>query len=733
MTRRAASIVVALVVAALVASALLVIPASPLHQTPTLGLDLQGGLEVTLAGGAAEGPRADEGRPRPLGRRSCATASTGSASPSPRSARRATTRSRSSCRASRTPRLPRRSSARPPSSSSSTSRRTSCSPSIDARTRDPDRDRVALRRSSPASRRSSPRTAPSSGTLFDEKKKLVAGPVSTKDGGAARSPTASCPRATSSSACPPDTRRHLVRRRARSSARACRAASPTSDLVLPASSYDAAETVPEMTGADLKLSGTRQDFDTQTGEPIVLDAVHERRAATSSTRSRASTRSAASCCRTRSAAARTIVPALRDRARPRDQVVAVDRLAASTRTASPARTAPRSPGSATIQEAKDLALVLQTGALPVEFVHARPDGDLGDARQGLAATRRRSPRIVGLLARRALPARLLPLPRPRRRDRPRHLRRASSTPRSSLFNVTLTLPGFAGLVLTLGVAADANVVIFERIKEEVARGRSPCAPRSQTGYTQGLRTRSSTRTSSPRSRRSCSSRSRRPACAGFALMLLIGTAISMLTAVLATRAFLVAARRLQVCSTTRSFMGADGRRHPGLAEDRLHRQAPHSGSRSPAPCVVISIASRSRSRASTSASTSRAARRSRSRRRRRVRSSRCARRRRSSARANAVIQGRGAVDERRVHELPDPHRVAHGRRAAGAHSRTSANDGRRGRVRGQERVGELRPPDREGRDPRDHRLAAPDRRLHLVPLPVAVRGPGDRRARSTTS
>jgi SecD/SecF fusion protein len=41
-----------------------------------------------------------------------------------------------------------------------------------------------------------------------------------------------------------------------------------------------------------------------------------------------------------------------------------------------------------------------------------------------------------------------------------------------LFDVTLTLPGFAGLILTIGVAADANVVVFERIKEEVRAGRS---------------------------------------------------------------------------------------------------------------------------------------------------------------------------------------------------------------------------------------------------------------------
>ena len=48
MTRRAAIFVVGLVAAALVAVALLAIPGSPLEQRPTLGLDLQGGLEVTL-------------------------------------------------------------------------------------------------------------------------------------------------------------------------------------------------------------------------------------------------------------------------------------------------------------------------------------------------------------------------------------------------------------------------------------------------------------------------------------------------------------------------------------------------------------------------------------------------------------------------------------------------------------------------------------------------------------
>ena len=54
-----------------------------------------------------------------------------------------------------------------------------------------------------------------------------------------------------------------------------------------------------------------------------------------------------------------------------------------------------------------------------------------------------------------------------------------------LIPITLTLPGIAGLVLTLGVAADANIVVFERIKEEVRAGR-PIATAITTGYRKGL-------------------------------------------------------------------------------------------------------------------------------------------------------------------------------------------------------------------------------------------------------
>jgi SecD/SecF fusion protein len=54
-----------------------------------------------------------------------------------------------------------------------------------------------------------------------------------------------------------------------------------------------------------------------------------------------------------------------------------------------------------------------------------------------------------------------------------------------LIPITMTLPGIAGLILTIGVAADANIVIFERVKEELRGGRSiPAA--IAAGYKRGL-------------------------------------------------------------------------------------------------------------------------------------------------------------------------------------------------------------------------------------------------------
>jgi SecD/SecF fusion protein len=56
-----------------------------------------------------------------------------------------------------------------------------------------------------------------------------------------------------------------------------------------------------------------------------------------------------------------------------------------------------------------------------------------------------------------------------------------------LIPITLTLPGIAGLVLTIGVAADSNIVIFERIKEEVRAGRSMSSAIA-AGYKRGIGT-----------------------------------------------------------------------------------------------------------------------------------------------------------------------------------------------------------------------------------------------------
>jgi len=51
----------------------------------------------------------------------------------------------------------------------------------------------------------------------------------------------------------------------------------------------------------------------------------------------------------------------------------------------------------------------------------------------------------------------------------------------AIFNATLTLPGIAGFVLTLGIAVDANVLINERVREELSHGKTPRAAVDQ-GY-----------------------------------------------------------------------------------------------------------------------------------------------------------------------------------------------------------------------------------------------------------
>jgi preprotein translocase subunit SecD len=53
------------------------------------------------------------------------------------------------------------------------------------------------------------------------------------------------------------------------------------------------------------------------------------------------------------------------------------------------------------------------------------------------------------------------------------------------FNATLTLPGIAGIVLTIGMAVDANVLIYDRVREEQATGKTLRAAIS-AGYDQSL-------------------------------------------------------------------------------------------------------------------------------------------------------------------------------------------------------------------------------------------------------
>ena len=102
--------------------------------------------------------------------------------------------------------------------------------------------------------------------------------------------------------------------------------------------------------------------------------------------------------------------------------------------------------------------------------------------------------------------------------------------------VTMTLPGIAGIVLSIGVAADANIVIFERIKEEIRRGKTPRTA-VQTGYQKGFRAildGNVTTLITAFILFALSSGSVR----GFAVLLSIGVVLSMFTAIVVTRALL---------------------------------------------------------------------------------------------------------------------------------------------------------------------------------------------------
>jgi SecD/SecF fusion protein len=551
MTRRAAAFVVALVAAALVGVGLLAIPGSPLEQSPTLGLDLQGGLEVTLQAVPPKDRKlTKEDLDRSVSIMRSRVDKLGVAEPE--------IRTQGSDQISI--QLP---GIKDPAAAAQIIGKTAqlelfdlegdlVAPSIDARTRQPIAtpklyDLLAGQQALAA------KGEPDGYYVFRTKgKKLVRGPVATREAALGGKWGGKLPAGHKLFAVPPGTAvvscgiGELV-------CPGVPQTEPTKDYWY-LFKYDPPK-VPEMTGKDLSLSGTRQDFDTRTGEPIVLMDF---------------TSSGADTFRdiTRNVAQRgqllynTVGGGQGDyRNFVQHFAIVLDREMKSW----PSIDFKEYPGGisgsngaqisglADIGEAKDLALVLQTGALPVEF--RTLDQTAISATLGKDSLEEaKTAALVGLLA---VALFLLVFYRFLGVVAVVGLGVYAAFLYAAilLFNVTLTLPGIAGLVLTLGVAADANIVIFERIKEEVRAGRSVRAA-IHTGYTKGFHTivdanvvtaitalvLFAVATASVR---------------GFALMLLIGTAISMLTAVLATRAFLAVLAGFKMLESPR-LMGAAG-------------------------------------------------------------------------------------------------------------------------------------------------------------------------------
>ncbi|RJQ43995.1 MAG: protein translocase subunit SecD, partial [Gaiellales bacterium] len=193
-------------------------------------------------------------------------------------------------------------------------------------------------------------------------------------------------------------------------------------------------------------------------------------------------------------------------------------------------------GQVNIKEIENTALVLQTGALPVELKTINKfevSATLGEdsLRQGLIAGAVGLAvvmlfmifyyRLLGVVAVLALCIYGI------------LFYAALSNP---WYPATLTLPGIAGMILTVGVAADANVVIFERIKEEV-RGGKTIRSAVSSGYSKGFHTildaNAVTLITAVVIYAVATA-----GVKGFALTLIIGVVISMFTAILATRAML---------------------------------------------------------------------------------------------------------------------------------------------------------------------------------------------------
>lgn len=107
----------------------------------------------------------------------------------------------------------------------------------------------------------------------------------------------------------------------------------------------------------------------------------------------------------------------------------------------------------------------------------------------------------------------------------------------SMLQATLTLPGIAGIVLTIGMAVDANVLIFERIREEVRLGRNPIAA-VDAGYSRALTTIIDSNLTTLIAAILLFSFGSGP-IKGFSVTLAIGIVTSMFTAIMLTRLFVV--------------------------------------------------------------------------------------------------------------------------------------------------------------------------------------------------
>ena len=109
-----------------------------------------------------------------------------------------------------------------------------------------------------------------------------------------------------------------------------------------------------------------------------------------------------------------------------------------------------------------------------------------------------------------------------------------------LIPVTLTLAGIAGFILSIGMAVDANVLIFARIKEEVRQGK-PLAQAVESGFAHAwpsIRDSNITTMITTFILYVFGSYTGTSIITGFALTLFIGVAISMFTAITVTRTFL---------------------------------------------------------------------------------------------------------------------------------------------------------------------------------------------------